>query len=123
MRKVIGVIPARYASTRLPHKPLIDIAGKTLIQRTWERASQARLLDELLVATDEKEIFQHIKSLGGQAMMTSLNHQTGTDRVAEAARSFPDAEIIVDVQGDIPLVHPESIDAVVEAMKKIRAFR
>ncbi|MBU1014873.1 3-deoxy-manno-octulosonate cytidylyltransferase [Patescibacteria group bacterium] len=114
--KVVGIIPARYASTRLPGKPLVEIAGKTMLQRTYEQAVKSHLLDEVVVATDDERILNHVVSFGGKALMTSREHQTGTDRVAETARHFSKAEIIVDVQGDEPLVHPSAIDAVVEAM-------
>ena len=110
---IIGIIPARYGSVRLPGKPLLEIAGKTLIQRSWEQAMQVRLLDRVVVATDDERIFKAVESFGGEAMMTFGEHQTGTDRVAEAARQFPEAEVIVNVQGDQPLVPPEAIDAVV----------
>ena len=115
--KIIGIIPARYGSARLPGKPLLEIAGKTLIQRSWEQAMQVRLLDRVVVATDDERIFKAVESFGGEAMMTFGEHQTGTDRVAEAARQFPEAEVIVNVQGDQPFVPPEAIDEVVRAMK------
>jgi 3-deoxy-manno-octulosonate cytidylyltransferase (CMP-KDO synthetase) len=117
-QKVIGIIPARYASTRILHKPLLDIAGKTLIQRSWEQAMQARLLDKVVVACDDERVFKEVNSFGGEAIMTSLEHQTGTDRIAEAARHFPEAGIIVNVQADQPLVPPEAIDAIAAAMQK-----
>lgn len=114
--KVIGIIPARYASSRLPGKPMAEIAGKSMIQRVYEQTVQARLLDEVVVATDDERIFQDVVSFGGKALMTSPEHPQSTDRVAEAARRFPDAEIIVEVQGDQPLVPPEAIDDVARAM-------
>ena len=117
-KKVVGIIPARYASSRLPGKPMVDIAGKTMIRRVYEQTAQARLPDEVVVATDDERILNEVVSHGGKAMMTSLKHPTGTDRIAEAALKFPDAEIILNVQGDMPLVPPEAIDAVVETMQK-----
>ncbi|HZX49802.1 MAG TPA: 3-deoxy-manno-octulosonate cytidylyltransferase [Candidatus Paceibacterota bacterium] len=116
--KTIGIIPARLASTRLLHKPLLDIAGKSLVQRSWEQALQARLLDKVVVAVDDERVFKEVTSFGGEAMMTSVECQTGTDRVAEAARHFPEAEVIVNVQGDQPLVPPQAIDEVAKAMQE-----
>jgi len=115
-RKVIAILPARYASTRLPAKALVGIAGKPMIQHTYEQACKARLLNDVVVATDDERIHSAVASFGGKVVMTSLQHSTGTDRVAEAALAFGEAAIIVNVQGDEPLVDPEGIDAIVEAM-------
>ena len=108
--KVVCVIPARYSSTRLPGKPLADIAGKPMIQHVWERAKQARRPDEVIVATDHEQVFNAVRAFGGQAVMTSPRHLTGTDRLAEVAARLDDVEIIVNVQGDEPLIAPEVID-------------
>ena len=113
--KVIGMIPARLAATRLPNKPLIDIAGKPMIQWVYERASQAELIDEVIVATPDEEIRQCVESFGGKVSMTSHEHRSGTDRLEEAARRL-EADIIVNIQGDEPLLDPSAIDMLVRAM-------
>ena len=110
--KVLGVIPARYASTRFEGKALADIFGKPMIQHVYERASRANNLDGLIVATDDQRIFDAAKGFGCEAVMTA-EHPTGTDRVAEVARNV-DAEILVNVQGDEPLIEPDMIDDAVK---------
>lgn len=107
---VLCVIPARYASTRLPGKPLADIAGKPMIQRVYERASQATVPNAVLVATDHPLVEEAVKKFGGIVMMTSPDHPTGTDRLAEVAGSYTDADVIINVQGDEPLIAPDVID-------------
>ena len=107
---VLCVIPARYASTRLPGKPLADIAGKPMIQRVYERASQATVPTAVLVATDHPLVEEAVKNFGGRVMMTSPDHPTGTDRLAEVADSYADADVIINVQGDEPLIAPDVID-------------
>lgn len=111
--KSICVIPARYSSTRLPGKPLKDICGKPMICRVWERASQAKSVAEVIVATDDERILQAVEKNRGRAMMTRADHKTGTDRLAEVAEKFPDAEVVVNVQGDEPLIEPSLIDELV----------
>lgn len=113
----IGVIPARYQSSRLPGKPLALIGGKPLIQHVYERASLARSFDDLIVATDDVRIEKAVQAFGGQAMMTDRSHQTGSDRVAEVAENY-DAEIIVNVQGDEPFISPTAIDLAVEKLRE-----
>ncbi|MBO6293553.1 MAG: 3-deoxy-manno-octulosonate cytidylyltransferase [Selenomonas sp.] len=108
--KVLCVIPARYASTRLPGKPLKDIAGKPMVVRVYERASQAGLVNETLVATDDERIKTAVEAAGGKAMLTRADHATGTDRLAEVAEAYPDVDLIVNVQGDEPLIEPGLID-------------
>lgn len=108
--KIACIIPSRYASTRLPGKPLRLIAGKTLVHRVYERAVQAKVPDICLVATDHPDIEKEVKSFGGQVVMTSPDHPTGTDRLAEVAAKYPDYDIIVNVQGDEPLIDPDIID-------------
>ena len=110
----ICVIPARYDSTRLPGKPLKDICGKPMICRVYERAQKSKLADEIIVATDDERILQAVEKNSGRAMMTNKNHKTGTDRLAEVAEKFPDAKIIVNVQGDEPLIEPRLIDELIE---------
>lgn len=110
---MVGVIPARYASTRFPGKPLIDIGGKSMIQRVYEQAKQARSLSAVVVATDDQRIFDHVKGFGGEVVMTAEQHQSGTDRCFEAIQNFmPDAAVVVNIQGDEPFIHPESIEQV-----------
>ena len=113
--KVLCVIPARYASTRLPGKPLSMIAGKPMIQHVYERACQAQLPDEVVVATDNELVEKAVLDFGGKAVMTSPDHPSGTDRLAEVALMYPDIDIIVNVQGDEPMIPPEVIDRLAEA--------
>jgi len=112
---VIGVIPARYHSTRLAGKMLIPIAGKPMIQRVYEQAAKSKYLKRIIVATDDSRIQAFVESFGGEVVLTSPQHPSGSDRVAEAARQF-DAEIVVNVQGDQPFVDPVMIDELVAAM-------
>jgi len=112
---IVAIIPARYGSTRLPGKPLSDIHGKTLIQRVHERVKDATSLDRVLVATDDERIASAVRAFGGEALMTSPRHPTGTDRLAEAAAAV-EADIFVNVQGDEPFLDPAGIDAAVRAL-------
>ena len=112
---IVAIIPARFGSTRLPGKPLLEIHGKPMIQRVYERVRRARRIDRVLVATDDERIAEAVRSFGGEAVLTSCSHTTGTDRLAEAARSS-DAEIIVNVQGDEPMLDPDGIDAAVATL-------
>ncbi|KXS45898.1 MAG: 3-deoxy-manno-octulosonate cytidylyltransferase (CMP-KDO synthetase) [Candidatus Frackibacter sp. T328-2] len=114
-KRVVGIIPARYASTRLPGKPLVDIRGKPMVQHVYERTSKAAVLDEVVVATDDERIKEAVLNFGGEVVMTSKNHQTGTDRLAEAARDI-EADVIVNVQGDEPLIAPEMIEEAVRPL-------
>ncbi len=111
----VAVIPARYDSTRLPGKPLLEIAGKPLVLWVVERALSARTVSRALVATDDARIFDCVTSAGFEAVLTHERHATGTDRIAEVARDL-DAEIIVNVQGDEPLIEPSTIDRAVSAL-------
>jgi 3-deoxy-manno-octulosonate cytidylyltransferase (CMP-KDO synthetase) len=108
---IVAIIPARFGSTRLPGKPLSDIHGKTMIERVWERARAASLPERVLVATDDERIVAAVRRFGGEVVLTSSAHATGTDRLAEAVRTT-DADIVVNVQGDEPLLDPAGIDAV-----------
>jgi 3-deoxy-manno-octulosonate cytidylyltransferase (CMP-KDO synthetase) len=112
---IVAIIPARYAATRLPGKPLSEIQGKTMIERVYERACAARRVDRVLVATDDARIADAVRAFGGEAVLTSTQHATGTDRLAEAVRSI-DAEIVINVQGDEPMLDPLGIDAVALAL-------
>ena len=113
------VIPARYASTRLPGKPLVSIAGKTLIERVVRQCEKVRGVSSVIVATDHDGIYDEVISFGGEAMMTKHSHRSGTERVAEAARKRR-AELIINVQGDEPLLEPRAIELLVEGMKHDR---
>lgn len=108
--KILGIIPARYASTRFPGKPLADICGKSMIQRVYEQASKSKILAKVVVATDNERIFQHVLDFGGAAILTSAQHESGTDRCAEVAKQFPEFEGIINIQGDEPLIDPKQID-------------
>jgi 3-deoxy-manno-octulosonate cytidylyltransferase (CMP-KDO synthetase) len=110
--RTIAVIPARYRSKRLPGKPLAEIHGKTMIQRVYERVTRASCLDEILVATDDERIRDVVLGFGGNAVMTSSAHLSGSDRIAEAVRDL-DFDLVVNVQGDLPLLPPGDIDAAV----------
>ncbi|WP_028297917.1 3-deoxy-manno-octulosonate cytidylyltransferase [Olivibacter sitiensis] len=109
--KIIGIIPARYESTRYPGKPLIDIGGKTMIQRVYERALLSKKLSMVIVATDDVRIADHVSSFGGHFAMTSDEHQSGTDRCAEVIQRFPDTDITINIQGDEPFIDPSQIDS------------
>jgi len=111
--KALCIIPARYASTRLPGKPLKDICGKPMICRVYERAKLAKSVDEVIVATDDERIFRAVESNNGRAMMTRADHKTGTDRLAEVAEKFSDVDVIVNVQGDEPLIESRLIDELI----------
>lgn len=113
---MIAIIPARFASTRLPGKLLLEIGGKPLILHTLAQAAKARAVSRVIVATDDGRIEQAAKDAGFEAVMTSAGHASGSDRVAEVAKAVPPGSIIVNVQGDEPLISPETIDRAVEAM-------
>jgi 3-deoxy-manno-octulosonate cytidylyltransferase (CMP-KDO synthetase) len=112
-QRVVVIIPSRYASQRLSAKPLADIAGKPMIQHVWERARRATLVDAVIVATDDERIAAAVRGFGGTVVMTPASCQSGTDRIAHAARNFSDADIVVNVQGDEPLLEPSMIDEAV----------
>jgi 3-deoxy-manno-octulosonate cytidylyltransferase (CMP-KDO synthetase) len=116
----IILIPARYASTRFPGKPLALLKGLPVIQHVYQNSMHSRLADEVVVATDSETIFEKVLSFGGKAVMTSGDHMSGTDRIAEAARSM-NYDIIVNVQGDEPLIQPEMIDDVISVLNDPRA--
>ncbi len=109
----IAIIPARYASTRFPGKPLAEMKGKSMIERVYLRVAACDLIDQVVVATDDVRIERHVNDFGGTVVMTSAEHPSGTDRVAEAAANFPKASLIVNVQGDEPFIDPKQIEAVV----------
>lgn len=113
--KVVVVIPARYASTRLPGKPMVPLAGKPMVQRVYERAKLAQTVQRVLVATDDQRIMDAVQAFGGEARMTRADHRSGTERIAEVAAREP-GDIFVNVQGDEPLIDPVAIDTAVGAL-------
>jgi len=111
--KIIGIIPARYASTRFPGKPLVDIGGKSMIQRVYEQAKKSTALADVVVATDDERIGSHVTAFGGNVVMTGTQHQSGTDRCFEAIGKFDaSADVVINIQGDEPFIRPEQIDLV-----------
>ena len=111
--KVVGIIPSRYKSSRFPGKPLVDILGKSLIQRVYDQCKKCSLLSEVIVATDDKRIFNHVLEFGGKAMMTSETHDSGTDRCNEVIQSLTTKyDIAINIQGDEPFIHPEQINQI-----------
>ncbi len=113
--KTIGVIPARWGSKRFEGKVLAKILGKPMIQHVWERARQSSLLEEVIIACDDERIQAQAKRFSAQVVMTSKDHPSGTDRIIEAVKDI-DCEIVVNIQGDEPLIHPKTIDALVQAL-------
>jgi len=114
---IIGIIPARYASTRLPGKPLIDIAGKSMIQRVYEQASKSKSLSKVVVATDDVRIFDHVVAFGGEAVMTKEEHPSGTDRCWEALqKAGSEYQYVINIQGDEPFIDPQQIDTLAEIL-------
>lgn len=114
---IVTIIPARYASTRFPGKPLIDIEGKSMIQRVYEQAKQARQISEVVVATDDQRIVDHLTSLNIPYVMTDASHQSGTDRCAEAAMHIK-ADAVINLQGDEPFIDPGQIDAIAQLLNE-----
>jgi len=108
--RILGVIPARFASTRFPGKPLVDIGGKSMIMRVYEQAKKASSLTHVVVATDDQQIFDHVFMFGGEAILTSDQHQSGTDRCAEVVQNLLNFDVIINIQGDEPFIDPAQID-------------
>lgn len=117
MNKAVGIIPARWSSTRFPGKPLHLIAGKALLRRVWERCEKAKTLDSVIVATDDMRIAEAAFNWGAEVALTSTNHSSGTDRIAEVVRKTKDFGFIVNIQGDEPLVEPRLIDRIIEKLR------
>lgn len=115
--RILGIIPARYESSRFPGKPLIDIKGKSMIQRVYEQVRQSKLINELVVATDDDRIFNHVKQFNGNVMMTSTNHTSGTDRCGEVIKKYNDFDIVINIQGDEPLIRPVQLDDLLLSFK------
>jgi 3-deoxy-manno-octulosonate cytidylyltransferase (CMP-KDO synthetase) len=117
--KILGIIPARFASTRFPEKALVDIGGKSMVQRVYEQASKASSLSKVVVATDHEKIFDHVNAFGGRVVMTSENHQSGTDRCMEAFEKMDEHfDFIINIQGDEPFIKPEQIDLLAESLNR-----
>lgn len=112
---ILGIIPARFASSRFPGKPLIDLNGKTMIQRVYEGVRKSPMFTELIVATDDERIYAEVLRFGGKVMMTSPTHASGTDRCAEVAKAFPNMDIVVNIQGDEPLVDYRQLEQLLSA--------
>ena len=109
---IIGIIPARFASTRFPGKPLIDIGGKSMIQRVYEQCKKASSLADVIVATDDERIAKHVQSFGGKVVMTNTAHQSGTDRCAEVLEQYTNpCDAVINIQGDEPFINPDQINA------------
>ncbi len=113
---MLGVIPARFASTRFPGKPLVDVGGMSLIERVYRRAAEAGVLQKVVVATDDTRILNHVRQFGGEALMTRSDHATGTERCVEVAAQFPQYDYVVNIQGDEPFIAPEQIEEVVQPL-------
>jgi 3-deoxy-manno-octulosonate cytidylyltransferase (CMP-KDO synthetase) len=112
-KEVVGIIPARYSSTRLEAKVLADIAGKPMIRHVWERARLSLLLDDLIIACDDERVADIARGFGANVVLTAKGHASGTDRIAEVVNPMDDVKIIINIQGDEPLIHPTMIDNVV----------
>ena len=110
---ILAVVPVRYQATRFPGKPLADLEGRPLVQWVYESASRCHSLDTVIVATDSAEIVSRVTAFGGAVEFTRTDHVSGTDRVAEVAERHPEADVVVNVQGDQPFVSPEMLDALV----------
>lgn len=116
--KIIGIIPARMASSRFPNKPLVDIGGKTMIQRVYEQAKKSKILNKLVVATDHEAIKKEVESFGGEVLMTNINHQNGTERCAEVLNLLNEEyDIAINIQGDEPFFEAESLEVLAECFK------
>ena len=115
--KVLGIIPARYGSSRFPGKPLIDLKGKTMIQRVYEGAKRSTLLSDVIVATDDQRIVDEVNSFGGKVLLTKESHLSGTDRCGEITDHFSDIDVVVNIQGDEPLVDYRQLDALIAAFE------
>lgn len=116
--KSLGIIPARFESSRFPGKPLVKIGEKTMIQRVYEQCQKASSLTEVIVATDDARIYDHVISFGGNVKMTASNHPSGTDRIAEVASAMEGFDIIVNIQGDEPFIHPKQIEFVIDIFEE-----
>jgi 3-deoxy-manno-octulosonate cytidylyltransferase (CMP-KDO synthetase) len=115
--KIIGIIPSRYASSRFPGKPLIDLKGKTMIQRVYEGATKCPLINKVIVATDDERIAENVHFFGGEVMMTGIQHNSGTERCIEVINKFVDFDVVINIQGDEPLVNAEQLSELINAFE------
>ena len=111
--KVLGIIPSRFGSKRFPGKPLIDLKGKTMIERVYMGAKKSKMLDHLIVATDDMRIYNEVKRFGGEVVMTSKNHDSGTERCAEVIEKYNDYDLVINIQGDEPMINHVQIDQLI----------
>lgn len=119
--KIVGIIPARYLSSRLPGKPLLLIKGKPMIQNVYEQSEKSKFINKVIVATDDKRIFNCVKNFGGEVVMTSTKHQTGTDRIYEAIKNIK-CDIVVNIQGDEPYIDPKNIDNAIKPLIAVESI-
>ncbi len=115
--KIYGVIPARYSSSRLPGKVLLDIGGKSLVQRVYEQAIKVRGFEKVIIAVDDTRVADHVKNFGADWVMTHVDHNSGTDRCAEAVKSFKDCTHVINIQGDEPFIHTDVMEGIIELFK------
>ena len=116
---IVGIIPARYASSRFPGKPLVDIKGKSMIQRVYEQAKKSKGLNKVIVATDDARIYHHVIDFGGEAVMTEANHPSGTDRCYEVLKKQNEKfDFAINIQGDEPFIDPNQIDLLCESLNE-----
>ena len=121
MTKAVGIIPARWGSTRFPGKPLHRVAGKPLLRHVWEKCCRAKRLDSVIIATDDMRIMENAFDWGAEVALTSLRHQSGTDRIAEVAKKTREFGYVINIQGDEPLIDPRLIDRLVDKLRSDRA--
>lgn len=115
---ILAIIPARYGSTRLPGKPLIKLSGTTLIQRVYDRVKLCKAISQIVIATDDISIYNHVKKFGGQVVMTRVDHKSGTSRCAEVLEKFAGITHVINIQGDEPLIHAAQIEQLIKVLKK-----
>ena len=121
-QKTVAIIPARYSSKRFPGKPLAEIAGKPMIQHVWERAKQTPSIDQIFVATDDERILDTVRNFGGEAVLTSTEHETGTDRIVEVVEEIS-CRWVLNIQGDEPMILPEDLDRMIKQTKIIKGTK
>ena len=121
--KTLGIIPARYASTRFPGKPLVLIQGKSMVQRVYEQVLQSSHISKAIVATDDQRIYDHVRAFGGHVAMTKTSHQSGTDRCAELAQQENEYDLVINIQGDEPFIAPRQIDQLVDLLQANSDFQ
>ena len=115
--KVLGIIPSRYGSSRFPGKPLIDLLGKSMIQRVYEQSKKCADFDAVVVATDDQRIYDHVKAFGGEVVMTGEHHASGTERCGEVIETYSDYDIVINIQGDEPLIQPAQLSKLIALFK------